>query len=146
MEQSQAAGKVNLEEGITTIQRSRVVGKKDEFGVEVKEPGIPDDEAKSPISQCLVTTFLSFLVIESLPQGKSIRCKKLSQTLLDDNLDTHGVGAEVGDGQTREGAKEQGLGGQDVCAVTDGRKAEAMTGGRGGGTEGWGREENETKI
>ena len=46
-------------------------------------------------------------------------------------------------GRTRERAKEQGLGGQDVCAVTDGRKAEEMTARRRRRGE---REEEKKKI
>ena len=61
------------------------------------EPGIPDDEVNSSISEWLVTAFQSFVVIKSPPQGIEIRGEKLRHTLLDDDhlpLDTHIFGVK----------------------------------------------------
>ena len=74
-----------MEEGIAIAQRSTYVIFDVEF-TEGEEPGIPDDEANSPISECIFTVFLSCRVPELIQQGVLIRGKKLSQILLDDDL------------------------------------------------------------
>ena len=62
------------------------------------KPGISDVKSDSAISEWLVTASLSCRVLEFANQGILIRFKKLSQILLDDDLQSHfcsGGGGEV---------------------------------------------------
>ena len=115
-----------MEEGIAIAQRSTLVWIDVEFA-KGEEPEITDDKTNSSIAERLVTVMLSCLVAKLLLQGKLVRGNKLSKILLEDNLLAHELRRRWGGGQTRERAKQQELGGQGICAVTDGRKAEATT-------------------
>ena len=66
-------------------QRSNFVIIDVEFA-EGYEPGISNDKANNPITECLVTVILSGLVVESPHQGKSIRGDKLCQIFLDEYI------------------------------------------------------------
>ena len=111
-----------MEEGIAILQRSRYAQRSTLVWIDVEfaegdEQGIPDGKASSPISEWLVTVYLSCIVIESTKQVKLVRCQKLRHPLLDVDLlplthDFMAAAAEVVESECNSSGKEEKV----VCA------------------------------